>query len=320
MRFNPLHFFEKIFAAFLLFVIVGLLSLVLVRPELIFEPSFNSQELNIKIPEVEVNPELLDQEIPETPSIDEKDVPESLKEPLEDYYGDDFKSSNPNTVSDQLTIDGVVEYTNKERTSRGLAPLENNETLNLIAYQRAKEMFDREYFAHESPTGKTAEVLVAASNYDYLLVGENLAKGIFDSNRDLVDGWMNSPEHKENILKEGFEEIGVAAVEGTYEGRKIWIAVQIFATPASSCPQVDESLLNAIESNQKELSNLAEEINKLNSEISNSESRREYNQKIDEYNDLVKEYNILKEKLETQIDSYNNQVNEKNACLEEYKE
>lgn len=319
MRFNPLQFFEKVFAAFLLFVIIGFLSFVLVRPELIFEPKFDTQELNIDIPEVEVDPELLDQEIPETPTIDDERVPESLKEPVEDYYEDDFKSNDSKKENSQLTINGVVELTNKERTDRGLSSLKNNETLNLVAYQRAREMFDKEYFAHESPTEKTAEVLVAASNYDYLLVGENLAKGIFDDNSDLVKGWMNSPEHKENILKKGFEEIGVAVVEGTYEGEKIWIAVQIFATPTDSCPQIDKDLLNTIEENQEELSSLAEEIDSLNTEISNSENRREYNQKIDEYNDLVKEYNALKEKLEKQINDYNQQVNEKNACLEEYK-
>lgn len=316
MRFNLLHFLEKLFAVLFFFLAVGLLGFVLIRPELIFESNFNTHKLDIKIPEIEVEVEPLNIE---TPSTDKESLIKNVEESMEERYDAYFNSNTSKTEGDKLTTSGVVEFTNMERISRGLKPLENNETLNLVAYQRAKEMFDKEYFAHESPTGKTAEVLVATSNYDYLLVGENLAKGIFDNDEDLVSGWMDSPEHKENILKNGYEEIGVATEKGLYKETEIWIAVQIFATPTSSCPRINEELFNKINENQKQLSNLAEEINNLNSDISNIESRQEYNQKINEYNKLIKEYNSLQEELEKQIESYNKQIKERNDCLEKYK-
>jgi uncharacterized protein YkwD len=48
-------------------------------------------------------------------------------------------------------------------------------------------------------------------NYEYVVVGENLAEGDFTSDADLVKGWMDSPGHRANILNTKYEEIGIAS-------------------------------------------------------------------------------------------------------------
>jgi len=51
------------------------------------------------------------------------------------------------------------------------------------------------------------------------LAGENLAINFIDS-RDAIDAWMNSPDHKANILNNNFSEIGVGTAQGLYQGQK----------------------------------------------------------------------------------------------------
>jgi uncharacterized protein YkwD len=69
-------------------------------------------------------------------------------------------------------------------------------------------MADRGYFAHRSPSGRDAGDRVAATGYDWAAYGENIARGQ-DSPAELVDDWMNSPSHRENILTCGYREVGV---------------------------------------------------------------------------------------------------------------
>jgi uncharacterized protein YkwD len=92
-------------------------------------------------------------------------------------------------------------------------------------------MFENQYFAHESPTGEKVSDLAKKFGYDFLLIGENLAMGNFSSDEDLVLAWMESPGHRENILNEKYQEIGVAVKKGIFEGKEVWIAVQHFGLP-----------------------------------------------------------------------------------------
>ena len=69
------------------------------------------------------------------------------------------------------------------------------------------------------------------AGYDFSSAGENLAVNFSDS-KDVIDAWMNSPEHRANILSNKFTEIGVATAMGTYEGSQVVFVVQEFGTPA----------------------------------------------------------------------------------------
>ena len=180
-----------------------------------------------------------------------------------------------------LTIAGVVQWTNVERAEAGLAPLAGNAELNAAAKIRLDDMFQYQYFAHESPSRKDAEYAADASGYEFISLGENLALGAFEGDQDVVTAWMNSPGHRANILKDDFEEIGVAVRRGVFEGEQTWIAVQVFARSASSCPDVPGALKVQIDTLQAELKRLQQELVALKAELEDMPRGKERNAKVD---------------------------------------
>lgn len=105
---------------------------------------------------------------------------------------------------------------NAERKDHGLAPLRTNATLRRAARRHATDMAEHEFFAHEAPDGSDPHQRIRRAGYrDARLTGENLAKGEREAGAPsaIVDGWMHSPGHRANILRPGFEEIGVAIAE-----------------------------------------------------------------------------------------------------------
>ena len=106
----------------------------------------------------------------------------------------------------------IVEAMNRERAAHGLGPLRLNSALSEAAGDRIDDMFAKRYFAHVSPDGIKPFVWASRRGYRYRLIGENLAVG-FAGTR-VVDGWMRSPGHRENILQRGFDEVGIAIAPG----------------------------------------------------------------------------------------------------------
>ena len=141
-----------------------------------------------------------------------------------------------------LTAMGVIEETNRQRQLNGLPSLVYNEKLSLAAQNKVNDMFNLQYFAHESPTGAGPADLANDVDYKYLMVGENLALGNYESDKILVDAWMNSPGHRANILNPKYTEIGVSVKSGMYEGYNTWLSVQEFGRPESDCPIPDKNL------------------------------------------------------------------------------
>ena len=223
------------------------------------------------------------------------------------------------TNSLDLTQSGVLYYTNEERTDRGLVALGTNNDLNRVAEMKVDDMFVRQYFEHESPTGVDVSGLVNLVSYEYISVGENLAMGNFESDRELVTGWMNSPGHRENILGEQYTEIGISVKEGMYDGHKIWMAVQTFGRPLSDCSTVDEDLASRIEVTKVILEATSVLIDSMRTNIENYYPKRgyEYNTLVDEFNLLVEGYNSSSLDLKSLVEKYNLQVNEFNICIVE---
>jgi uncharacterized protein YkwD len=112
---------------------------------------------------------------------------------------------------------------NEERTSRGLGAVQPNADLRQAALSHSREMVDEGYFEHTSPAGVTFIDRIVAAGYTRgarsWLVGENLVWGTgqLSTPQSLVTAWMNSPPHRENLLRARFREIGIAAVAGTPE-------------------------------------------------------------------------------------------------------
>ena len=71
----------------------------------------------------------------------------------------------------------------------------------------------RRYWAHESPDGRSPFTWLEPNGYTFHYAGENLATG-FDTTEVLVEGWMESPGHRANILSPHFEDCGIAIIDG----------------------------------------------------------------------------------------------------------
>lgn len=216
-----------------------------------------------------------------------------------------------------LTKEGILKATNFQREKYGIPPLKESLKLNASAAIKVEDMFKNQYFSHYSPTGQGVGDLAKIVGYDFILIGENLALGNYKDDQSLVLAWMESKGHRENILNEKYQEIGIAVKKGIFEGKETWIAVQHFGLPISACPQPDEKLLAQIEENQNQIEEIEKELTKLRAEIRRARPKwgENFRQKIENYNLLVSEYNSLVSKTQILIENYNNQVSAFNECL-----
>jgi uncharacterized YkwD family protein len=110
----------------------------------------------------------------------------------------------------------VVDLTNKERAKYGLPALKVDPKLSKMARDKAQDMHDKNYFSHNSPTYGSPFQMMDQYGIQYNAAGENIAMGQ-PSPQEVVNGWMNSKGHRENILNKNFNYIGVGYVkEGNY--------------------------------------------------------------------------------------------------------
>jgi uncharacterized protein YkwD len=117
---------------------------------------------------------------------------------------------------------------NRERREAGLPPLTASPKLAEAALRHARDMAERDFMSHTGSDGSTPAERVDRTGYGYRSVGENVAAGYPDPEA-VLEGWMDSPPHRENILGD-FGEIGLARVTAP-DGRPYWAAE--FARPWS---------------------------------------------------------------------------------------
>jgi len=134
----------------------------------------------------------------------------------------------------------LVDLANKDRGDDGLNALAISPILEEAARMKAEDMSKNEYFAHVSPDGLEPWYWIYKAGYQFSKAGENLAVNFTDS-KDVNHAWMNSPGHRANIMNSAFTEVGVAAVSGTYKGKKTIYIVQMFGTPGPVAGVVAES-------------------------------------------------------------------------------
>ncbi len=112
----------------------------------------------------------------------------------------------------------LLSETNDRRSSEKQQPLTLDPQLAAAAQAKAQDMVQKNYWSHNSPDGKTPWSFIAASGYQYQAAGENLAYG-FGNASDTITGWMNSPEHRANILNAGYQNVGFGAASSpNYQG------------------------------------------------------------------------------------------------------
>jgi len=133
---------------------------------------------------------------------------------------------------------GVLVQINVFRRNHRLAPLKLNAKLGAAAHEHTVQMAHDGYFAHESADGalfwNRIQSFYASSPWSYWSVGENLLWSSPDVDpKGALQLWMNSPEHRANILTARWRQIGVSAVHlgtagGTYNGLPVTIITTDF--------------------------------------------------------------------------------------------
>lgn len=106
----------------------------------------------------------------------------------------------------------VFRLVNDARIDEGLEPYAWNEELAVAAQLHAEDMVEQNYFDHTSKDGRSFGERAKDAGYDASPRGENIAAG-HPTPEAVMDGWMNSPGHRNNILSGGSNEIGVGMFE-----------------------------------------------------------------------------------------------------------
>lgn len=117
---------------------------------------------------------------------------------------------------DTAAEDKMLEDVNKERESRGIAPVSMDSSLQQLGRNYAKEMLAKGYFSHYTPEGLSPFDRMNNAHISFNYAGENLA---FSANEDLaMQGLMNSPGHKANILSKNYHKIGIGVIDAGIYG------------------------------------------------------------------------------------------------------
>lgn len=125
-------------------------------------------------------------------------------------------SSNGGTYS--AFQNEVVRLVNVQRANYGLKALSVNAAITKTATLKSQDMAAKGYFDHTSPTYGSPFDMMKQFGISYRSAGENIAYGQ-TSPAQVMDGWMNSPGHRANILNSSYTQIGVGVARnanGTY--------------------------------------------------------------------------------------------------------
>ena len=146
----------------------------------------------------------------------------------------EIKSANPQIANPDLIYPGqvlnipitsssvvsfeqeVIRLVNEIRVENGLRELTYDWELARVARYKSQDMKDNKYFSHTSPVYGSPFQMMKSFGISYRSAGENIAKG-YATPEAVVEGWMNSPGHRANILNSSFTHIGVGYVaDGRY--------------------------------------------------------------------------------------------------------
>ncbi len=99
---------------------------------------------------------------------------------------------------------------NQQRIQNGESLLQMDNSVRNVARAHSQDMVDRDFFAHDNPDGESPFDRLAAAEITYSIAGENIA---FTNHSDpvprIVQGWMDSQGHRENILRDSFTHTGM---------------------------------------------------------------------------------------------------------------
>lgn len=157
------------------------------------------------------------------------------------FFLNSLKKNAPDVLGTSINInqEELLNITNKDREKEGLQKLVINDDLSKAAYLKGLDMFQKNYWAHNSPTGDTPWVFFKKAGYDYTYAGENLARG-FATSSDVVKAWMESQSHRENMLSPNYQEVGFAVIDGKLLGEDTTLVVEMFGSKTAEVAQVKD--------------------------------------------------------------------------------
>lgn len=129
-----------------------------------------------------------------------------------------------------LSSSSLIALVNEDRLRDGLNPLQENALLKQAAQAKAEHILENSYFAHTSPAGVEPWDFIKDTGLKYAFAGENLAIN-YTNSFELHHDFLASPTHRANLLSPWFSEIGIAVIEGQYQGRRAVVTVEMFASP-----------------------------------------------------------------------------------------
>jgi uncharacterized YkwD family protein/spore coat assembly protein SafA len=135
----------------------------------------------------------------------------SVKNPAMIYPGQKLNVPNIDNVKNVETE--VLTLVNQERQKAGLKPLEMDWELQRVARMKSEDMAKKNYFSHTSPTYGSPFDMMKQFGISFRTAGENIATGQRTA-QEVMDSWMKSQGHRENILKSDFTHIGVGYYRG----------------------------------------------------------------------------------------------------------
>ncbi|MGD6817421.1 CAP domain-containing protein [Metabacillus sp. 84] len=144
-------------------------------------------------------------------------TPPPEQQPNQGQQPDQNQQPGKPEAEDMTSIENqVVQLTNKERQKNGLEPLKADNSLANVAQEKSDDMQENNYFSHTSPTYGSPFDMMKKFGQEYQTAGENIAQGQ-QSPEEVVNAWMNSQGHRENIMNSEFTNIGIGFnKEGNY--------------------------------------------------------------------------------------------------------
>ncbi len=114
------------------------------------------------------------------------------------------------TAPNPAFINRVLELTNEFRAKNNLPPLTLNSQLNTAAQEHSEDMVQQDKLIHEgsNKSNETLQQRVEKVGYEYSDIAENIGGG-YSTPEDVVEGWIQSKGHSENMLNPKVTELGV---------------------------------------------------------------------------------------------------------------
>ena len=159
---------------------------------------------------------------PDKPAPEAKPQPQPTPEPTPEPTPQPEAKPQPKPTpmpepapSADVAVQNALIEINAIRTSNGLQPLAFETDLTKAARYHADDMAAKNYFSHTSADGTSFAARVKSFGYDGFTYGENIAKGYGNWSK-AIDGWMNSPGHRANLLKANYNETGLGEDDRYY--------------------------------------------------------------------------------------------------------